>query len=230
MIGHKSTEGSWSNSNQNSHSIFVDNLPVNISKRFLYREFGFHGQVTDVFISRKPREGKNSVFAFIRYDSRGGAVRAMEKLNGTFIAGKEIVVKDALARGARTQKMRWKWVRKESGTKAIPEADNVERDMEHSNPKVVTKSMKAVEVEVKVSEEQSELLNRSIIAECFKPIKFGIVVEQFDKLELQYGKIECRDFGPKKCILSMDSVELRDRALAESIFTGIFDEVRSYWG
>ncbi|MED6126523.1 hypothetical protein PIB30_079344, partial [Stylosanthes scabra] len=86
------------------------------------------------------------------------------------------------------------------------------------------------EVEVTVADKQRDLLDRSIIAESFEPIRFGIVVKQLDQLEERYGKIECRDLGPRKCILSMDTVEARDRALAYEIFVGVFDEVREYWG
>ncbi|MED6107416.1 hypothetical protein PIB30_013773 [Stylosanthes scabra] len=69
------------------------------------------------------------------------------------------------------------------------------------------------EVEVKVAENQKELLNRSILAESVEPIRFGSVVKRLDELQMQYGKIECRDLGPRKCILLLDTIELRDKAL-----------------
>ncbi|MED6110634.1 hypothetical protein PIB30_044767 [Stylosanthes scabra] len=153
----------WIVIDRSTHSAFVDNLPIHITKRFLFREFGFHGNVVDAFVSRERRQGNKCVFAFIRFDSKGGAVRVIENLDGSYIAGKGMIVKEAHVRRNRVN-------------------------------------------------------------------GFGLVVETSDKLEEQYGKIECRDLGSQKCILLMDTIELRHKALADAIFLEIFDEVREYQG
>ncbi|MED6158146.1 hypothetical protein PIB30_030203 [Stylosanthes scabra] len=175
----------WLTIERGTYLVFVDNIPDHITKRFLYMEFGIHGNVVDVFISRKPRKGMTSMFAFVRYDSVRCSEKAIQWLDGLYIAGKVMIVNEA------------KYGRN------MMEANN-------------NGSWKQIE--------------GSILAECFEPIKFGVVVEKLEQLKEQLGKIECRDLGPRKCILSLDSVELRDRALSKDAFCGIFDEVRAYWG
>ncbi|MED6134531.1 hypothetical protein PIB30_037830 [Stylosanthes scabra] len=230
-ISNEEGDDKWNVIERENHSIFVDNLSGHISKRFLYREFGLHGNMVDVFVSRKPRMGKTSVFAFIRYDSKGGATRAIDKLHGSYIAGKEMIVKEAQYRrnGAKGGNgITKKWVRKEPNEQ--PKQDNLKVEKELKSTVVVEQAKPRREVDVLVSEKQKELLDKSIIAESFEPIKFGLVVEQLDKLKEQYGKIECRDLGPRKCIMSMDLIELRDKALSDEIFLATFDKVREYWG
>ncbi|MED6107614.1 hypothetical protein PIB30_015574 [Stylosanthes scabra] len=68
-------------------------------------------------------------------------------------------------------------------------------------------------VEVTPSSEQHDLLNRSVVAERVKPIKFGSVVQGFKDLAKEFGRLECKDFGPLRCIISFESMELRDKAL-----------------
>ncbi|MED6157506.1 hypothetical protein PIB30_023703 [Stylosanthes scabra] len=187
----------WTALERKTHSIFVDNLPSHVSKRFLYREFRIHGNVVDAFISRRPRNEKHGLFAFIRYDSKGGAVREMKKLDGTYIAGKGVLVKEANVRRRsmeeeakeRSRKCIRKWARKNSNDQANKE-DPVRNDGGVPRPQLV---------------------------------------QRLDSLGEQYRKIECMDLGPKKCILSMDTVELHNRALLDGIFMDIFDEVKEYW-
>ncbi|MED6109004.1 hypothetical protein PIB30_029612 [Stylosanthes scabra] len=226
-------DGKWFMMERENYSIFVDNLPTHISKRFLYREFSFHGNVVDVFISRKSRKGKVNMFAFIRYDSKGGAMRAIEKLDRSYIPGKVMTVKEAkyrrnvkVDRGDKDSVKRW--MRKPSNE--YPTMGNQKEDSEQRASLMKQQTKERRVMEVMVSEEQKEMLDKSILAESFEPIKFGLVVDQLNKIEEQYGKVEYRDLGPKKCILSLDSIKLRNRALADAIFTEMFDEVREYWG
>ncbi|MED6152390.1 hypothetical protein PIB30_091605 [Stylosanthes scabra] len=67
-----------------SHTIFVDNLPAGVAKRELYKEFGKDGSVNDIFMSRKSRRNANCPFAFVRFNEYAGAMRAIDRLNGTF--------------------------------------------------------------------------------------------------------------------------------------------------
>ncbi|MED6150000.1 hypothetical protein PIB30_067969 [Stylosanthes scabra] len=52
-----------------------------VTKRELYKEFEKDGYIMDVFVSRKKRKKTMSLFAFIRYNSYGGAMRAIDRLN-----------------------------------------------------------------------------------------------------------------------------------------------------
>ncbi|MED6113226.1 hypothetical protein PIB30_068850 [Stylosanthes scabra] len=64
------------------YTVFIDNLPEEVNKRALYKEFDKDGYILDVFISKKRRRNSNSVIAFIRYHAYGGAQRAINRLNG----------------------------------------------------------------------------------------------------------------------------------------------------
>ncbi|MED6186444.1 hypothetical protein PIB30_066752 [Stylosanthes scabra] len=225
------TRDKWIEIERRTYSIFVDNLLSHISKRFLFGEFGIHGKVVDVFISRKIRRGKEGVFAFIRFDSKEDAMRAIEVLDGSYISGKHMVVKEARVRKNRVKAQdstSWRWTRKIDQERTNVEYQKIVEGMMPVTSKEKTKIRR--EVEVMVAENQKELLNRSILAESFEPIRFGSVVKRLDELQLQYGKIECRDLGPRKCILSLDMIKLRDKAISDAIFQDIIDEVREYWG
>ncbi|MED6107805.1 hypothetical protein PIB30_017695 [Stylosanthes scabra] len=85
-------------------------------------------------------------------------------------------------------------------------------------------------VEVMPSIKKKEMLNRSIIVESIRPIKFGLVVQQFEELSMEYGRLECRDLGPRMCIISFESLDLRDRALQSRFMPEFFEDVRPYEG
>ncbi|MED6200322.1 hypothetical protein PIB30_083963 [Stylosanthes scabra] len=62
----------------------------------------------------------------------------------------------------------------------------------------------------KIIEEKvmKELLSRSILSESFQPIKFGSAIQAFEELKEEFGRIECRDLEPRKCILSFESLRI----------------------
>ncbi|MED6110421.1 hypothetical protein PIB30_042727 [Stylosanthes scabra] len=86
----------WRDIERSSYSVFVDGLPQETAKGTLFKIFGWASLVTDVYISRKRRKGTNKLFAFVRFDSRGGAERAVTKLNSTFIGTARMAVKLAV--------------------------------------------------------------------------------------------------------------------------------------
>ena len=72
---------------ENSFTIFVDNLPKSMTLGWLRQLFAFEGRITDAYLSRKRRKMTNAPFAFVRYLRRGGAQRAIMNLNGMVIRG-----------------------------------------------------------------------------------------------------------------------------------------------
>ncbi|MED6187403.1 hypothetical protein PIB30_076099, partial [Stylosanthes scabra] len=146
--------------------------------------------VVDVYISRKPRKSNPNYFGFVRFDFRNHAVQS---LNGIFLDGRKILVSVAkYGRGTRDNRMELlnpKSVKttEEQGPMSHPKnpstncmsfkhallgghqkTDN--REHKEANP------MK--KVEVVPSPEEKGLLNRSVVAESVKPIKFGCVVHR----------------------------------------------------
>ncbi|MED6175483.1 hypothetical protein PIB30_078787 [Stylosanthes scabra] len=86
------------------------------------------------------------------------------------------------------------------------------------------------DVIVETSQDQVDLLKRSIIAECVRPIMFRWVRDQILKEWKEPGSIECRDLGPYKCVLTLESVEYRNAALRSPMLMDYFDELRPQWG
>ena len=59
---------------------------------WLYQLFKFEGQVVDVYVSHKMRKNTDSCFGFVRFKRKEEAIRALEKLDGTKIRGKNLKV------------------------------------------------------------------------------------------------------------------------------------------
>ncbi|KAL4365185.1 hypothetical protein AHAS_Ahas07G0080800 [Arachis hypogaea] len=78
-----------------SFSIFVDNLPLDISKRELFQLFNWTGRINDIYLSRKQKNGGVYIFAFIRYTTKGGALKAIAEMNHTRLRGKVVFVGEA---------------------------------------------------------------------------------------------------------------------------------------
>nr|XP_025640919.1 serine/arginine-rich SC35-like splicing factor SCL28 [Arachis hypogaea] len=80
---------------RDSFSVFVDRLPYDISKRELFDRFSWTGRINDIYLSRKMRNGVVYLFAFIRYTTKGGALKAIAEMNHMRIRGSEIFVGEA---------------------------------------------------------------------------------------------------------------------------------------
>ncbi|MED6220844.1 hypothetical protein PIB30_048744 [Stylosanthes scabra] len=73
-------------------TVFVDNLPMDVLKRALFKEFGRSGFITDIYVSRKYRRNFKGAFAFIRYNEYGGALRSVSVMNGTMWGNAKLLV------------------------------------------------------------------------------------------------------------------------------------------
>ncbi|XP_016195391.1 polyadenylate-binding protein, cytoplasmic and nuclear-like [Arachis ipaensis] len=78
-----------------SFTIFVDNLPGNVSKNELFHMFKWTGRINDIYLARKEKYGRIHLFAFIRYTTKGGALKAIKEMNGMRLQSKEIFVGEA---------------------------------------------------------------------------------------------------------------------------------------
>ncbi|MED6158790.1 hypothetical protein PIB30_035994 [Stylosanthes scabra] len=100
-------------------------------------------------------------------------------------------------------------------------------DQKERNPikkAINEKSMR--KVEVAPSPKQQDLLNRSVVAESVKPIKFGSFVRGFKDLAKEFGRLECRDYGPLKCIISFERVWLEVMGLPIHVWSeDTFDRI-----
>ncbi|MED6206632.1 hypothetical protein PIB30_028622 [Stylosanthes scabra] len=171
----------------------------------------------------------------------GGAVRAIERFDGAIWVGKRLSVKHADF--GRMKEDRRPYDRGEKlnlGNHNWPTRGGMKQDamlkwQDDRSVKVLEGNVKEGRkerkyVRVSPSEEQKELLGRSVLAEYFQPIKFGNLVRSLEKHWEEYGNIEVRDLGPRKCIVTFVSASARDDALANEMLLNYVDEARVYWG
>ncbi|KAK8633330.1 hypothetical protein V6N13_014176 [Hibiscus sabdariffa] len=75
-------------------SLFVENLPESLHWKGVWFAFARHGEVVNVYITRKrSRWGKR--FGFVRMENMRDANRAIQRLNGFTLYGSRLVVKIA---------------------------------------------------------------------------------------------------------------------------------------
>ena len=78
-----------------SFTIFVNNPLESMSKGWLYQIFAWTRQIADIYISRKKRKESRCLYAFVRYDTKGGAERAISEFDGMEIRGMKISVSNS---------------------------------------------------------------------------------------------------------------------------------------
>lgn len=62
--------------------MFVDNLPQSMTLEWLRQIFKHHGDLLDVFLSRRIRKKNTNLFGFVKYATLEEAKKVVEELNG----------------------------------------------------------------------------------------------------------------------------------------------------
>ncbi len=75
--------------------LYVGNLPFEISEQDLESSFSAHGEVVSARIITDKFTGRSRGFGFVEMTDDSSANDAIEKLNGTNLGGREIVVNEA---------------------------------------------------------------------------------------------------------------------------------------
>ncbi|XP_071731999.1 serine/arginine-rich splicing factor SC35-like [Rutidosis leptorrhynchoides] len=78
-----------------TYSLLVLNITFRTTADDLFPLFDKYGKVVDVFIPRDRRTGDSRGFAFVRYKYADEAQKAVEKLDGRVVDGREIMVQFA---------------------------------------------------------------------------------------------------------------------------------------
>jgi RNA recognition motif-containing protein len=81
--------------------IYVGNLPYSITQDQLVAEFDTHGRVEEAAVISDRDTGRPRGFAFVTMPNDEEARSAIEKLNGTEMEGRSIVVNEARPRPDR---------------------------------------------------------------------------------------------------------------------------------
>ncbi|GAB2224265.1 hypothetical protein Droror1_Dr00005017 [Drosera rotundifolia] len=80
---------------RDTYSLLVLNITFRTTADDLYPLFDKYGKVVDVFIPRDRRTGESRGFAFVRYKYQDEAAKAVDKLDGKLVDGREIMVQFA---------------------------------------------------------------------------------------------------------------------------------------
>ncbi|MCO5591739.1 hypothetical protein L7F22_045731 [Adiantum nelumboides] len=80
---------------RDTYSLLVLNITFRTSADDLFPLFDRYGKVVDVFIPRDRRTGDSRGFAFVRYKHAEEAQKAIERLDGRVVDGREIMVQFA---------------------------------------------------------------------------------------------------------------------------------------
>ncbi|XP_057739725.1 uncharacterized protein LOC130956748 [Arachis stenosperma] len=168
-----------------SFSIFVDNLPSDISKRELFELFNWIGRINDIYLSRKEKNGGLYIFVFIRYTTKGGAMKAIAEMNRMRLRGKVVFVGEAKYRRlpdvkdanrisprANTQNAMDRQTPEEGGM-TTTNKDNLNKAVTND---VIVKDPHGngwtKKVEIKVASENLVWLQRSLVGGTTKAIDF----------------------------------------------------------
>lgn len=84
-------------------NIYVGNLSYQLTEEEMRKAFEAFGEVTSANIIRDHETGQSKGFGFVEMPERDNALEAIEKLNGTDLAGRNIKVNEARPRGDRSK-------------------------------------------------------------------------------------------------------------------------------
>ncbi|KAL5714858.1 Serine/arginine-rich splicing factor sc35 [Ranunculus cassubicifolius] len=80
---------------RDTYSLLVLNITFRTSADDLYPLFDKYGKVVDIFIPRDKRTGESRGFAFVRYKYADEAEKAVDRLDGKTVDGRDIMVQFA---------------------------------------------------------------------------------------------------------------------------------------
>lgn len=81
--------------------LYVGNLPYSVTKATLEEMFSPFGTINDVSVVTDKFSGRSKGFGFVEFESEDAGRQAIEKLNGSDMDGRNIVVNEARPREER---------------------------------------------------------------------------------------------------------------------------------
>ena len=88
-----------------SKAIFVGNVPFDIDEDSLIKHFTKCGKIESVRIVRDAKSGIGKGFCYVNFYKRAGVKLAIDLMNGTLLAGRELRVSKSVERPKKTVKM-----------------------------------------------------------------------------------------------------------------------------
>lgn len=81
--------------------LYVGNLPYSVTKAKLEEMFSPFGTISDCTVVSDKYSGRSKGFGFVEFEDDAAAKQAIEKLNGSDLEGRNIVVNEARPREER---------------------------------------------------------------------------------------------------------------------------------
>ncbi|MFH1283093.1 MAG: RNA-binding protein [bacterium] len=85
-----------------SKKLFVGNLPFSITEDNLCSMFKSHGEVSSANLITDKFSGQSRGFGFVEMSSDDEAAAAIEKMNGSSVEGRKIIVNEAKPKGEQS--------------------------------------------------------------------------------------------------------------------------------
>lgn len=82
-----------------SKKLFVGNLPFSTTEDTLYAMFKTHGEIVSANLITDKMSGQSRGFGFVEMSNDEEAAAAIEKMNGSTVEGRNIVVNEAKPKG-----------------------------------------------------------------------------------------------------------------------------------
>ena len=99
-------------------SLFIDGLPVEMTRDWLLQIFRGEGEVIDVYVSQKRRHNNNCRFGFVRFKKLKDARNAIRNLNGAMCRGQNLKV--SFAKYDKNGRLRNDFALQETGKASKP--------------------------------------------------------------------------------------------------------------
>ncbi|MED6207364.1 hypothetical protein PIB30_035167 [Stylosanthes scabra] len=109
-------------------SVYVDNLPTDTTRQWLWKVFSEIGRVRDIYLSHKVRAKNPLKFAFVRFSTREEVRKAIEHLHGWIVWGcKPWLTESRFKRSEKQESIKGNKPERQVVTKEPPE------NMRHEN-------------------------------------------------------------------------------------------------
>ncbi|KAL4328179.1 hypothetical protein AHAS_Ahas13G0174200 [Arachis hypogaea] len=193
----------------------MDNLPEDISRRELYQLFCWTGRINDIYLCRKQKNAMVYIFAFVRYTTKGGALKAIAEMNQFRLRGKIVNVGEAkfqrkvqagaqrvVADTSRQLQRRPEMIIKETEVDKNP----VEGEVKTGDQIHVQKGKGSMKrVQVPVVEANLKWLARSLVGYTLKPMELRSL-QRIIHTNVPHVE-DVREIGETKVLLTFDTVE-----------------------
>ena len=192
--------------------LFIDNLPQRCNSHDLRRFFSYHGQLADAYVPHIQRRRENGRFGFIEVTSREQGVRVISEDDGKLFGHQRIRIQwarypkssrrslnERQAMKSRVQARTWRHTPQAKGS-------NVSDD-------IAKKSRRARVFKVGKVNENIEWLEKSLT--CISVVPRDVDALRTAIQEAFPEKILVRDLGKYKFLLTVESLETKERLKTE---------------